>query len=522
MPPLVCRLGQLALVAVFAAGVSLPGLAGLLGPSREVFEDEARKPAPFPPLALSSLALNEFPGRFEAFVNDHLGLRDWLLAAHRLLAFDLLRTSPTPRVDLGRHRWLYLNEAAMYRELGITAQPPADEQLRRWRDVLEDRRCFLAELGGRLVVLPVPEKSAVYPEYLPRRLSHPSGPDAADGLAGSVPGVCVLDLRPALLACKQSARAYHVDDTHWTYEGAFAAYRVVAPALARGPADPAPLDWADLVPHGYRWPVGGDLARMAGLAYLYPREQHLLLLPRRPASARVECPLRYTDGLVPPGEFPPETWARRDGRGPSGVVFRDSFGIVLYPFLAEHFRTVTFMATAEFDPLLLDDRRPELVVCELAERMLRWRSAADVPGVRGYRYRLGFAAGRPLADLGATAPVTWGPVRVDRAPGGWQVESADEDAFVGLPIPAFAADEVPIVRVELTSPAEGEFRFLYRPVSTRGLTMPLCARRLLHPGRNELFIPLPDADPNGHWAFQARPAPGGYVLHALEVRAVPR
>src|SRR5690242_1353239 len=110
-PEAVSRVGRLALVVVFAAALALPGLAGLVAPASAALADENRPPAPFPSLAGGRAALAAFPARFEAFLNDRLGLRDRLLAWHRAVTFDWLKGSPSGRVDRGRHGWLFLNEA---------------------------------------------------------------------------------------------------------------------------------------------------------------------------------------------------------------------------------------------------------------------------------------------------------------------------------------------------------------------------------------------------------------------------
>ena len=51
----------------------------------------------------------EYLVKFEAYFNDHFGFRSQLVQTHNLLTYWLFRTSPLPKVIVGRQGWLFLS-----------------------------------------------------------------------------------------------------------------------------------------------------------------------------------------------------------------------------------------------------------------------------------------------------------------------------------------------------------------------------------------------------------------------------
>jgi hypothetical protein len=57
--------------------------------------------------------------------------------------------------------------------------------------------------------------------------------------------------------------------------------------------------------------------------------------------------------------------------GPTVIIFRDSFGRSVIPFLAEHFRRSLNIHSYALDDATIVRERPELVIQEIAERELQ-------------------------------------------------------------------------------------------------------------------------------------------------------
>ena len=68
---------------------------------------ENRRAADFPAAPRSALDWAAWPHAFEAWHNDHFGLREKFVRAHNELMIFGLHTSPSPRIAVGREHWIF-------------------------------------------------------------------------------------------------------------------------------------------------------------------------------------------------------------------------------------------------------------------------------------------------------------------------------------------------------------------------------------------------------------------------------
>jgi len=115
---------------------------------------------------------------------------------------------------------------------------------------------------------------------------------------------------------------------------------------------------------------GGDLANIIGLSELR-REEVLALDPIDTRKAQsFDWPASQVGRMEGPPRGVKETMAHDPGL-PRLVMFHDSFGNALVPFLSEHFsRAVHVSHGMGFDAPLLERERPDVVFQELTERYL--------------------------------------------------------------------------------------------------------------------------------------------------------
>jgi alginate O-acetyltransferase complex protein AlgJ len=59
-----------------------------------------------------------------------------------------------------------------------------------------------------------------------------------------------------------------------------------------------------------------------------------------------------------------------DKRLPRAVVFRDSFASALIPFLSEHFSRAVYLWQNDFDPDVIEQEHPDVVIQEIVSRHL--------------------------------------------------------------------------------------------------------------------------------------------------------
>ncbi len=310
-----------------------------------------------------------FLAQLDAFLADRVRLRDGLITLHARTLVDVFDASPAPKLVVGREGWFYFNDTvAIDQARGLATFDRAE--LERWQRVLEGRRDWLAERGIPFVVVLVPNKHIVYPEYLPRRFVRVSQDEQHAQLARHLAehsDLVVIDLLPTLLETKGRERIYHKTDTHWNDIGAYTGYREILAAVADAlPEYRDRLEPVKVKPHRFE-DRGIGLTSMAGLS-AYHREQILqldvadpqseILHPKRAQYARFEREQRPLAHGVPNTALP------------RAVMFRDSFSNALIPYLSENFRRVLYVWQRDLDPRFVEREEPDIVIQQIAGRLL--------------------------------------------------------------------------------------------------------------------------------------------------------
>jgi len=284
------------------------------------------------------------------------GERSWtreaLFAVDRVAAWTARALLPLgislrpDQVVVGREGWLFLGEGNdATRSATRRAPVEADAELgRRLATVASRWESYFARQGVRhFRIVMVPNKDAVYPEFLPD-WARPQQPAVVDRVLEAAGQARILDLRPALAAAKSGDHLlYHRTDSHWTFAGMGVGFRAMAEALG---SDLPDLRWPDA--SAYRVSAdpsrkGGDLANLLRVSPLLDDVQ--------PMIAALEWPLqteqidfhsgaqRWQGGNPPlfvPGA---PVLVRAEGAlNPIKLLWlRDSFGTKMAPMMAHSF-----------------------------------------------------------------------------------------------------------------------------------------------------------------------------------------
>ncbi|MBW2390992.1 MAG: hypothetical protein JRG89_21525, partial [Deltaproteobacteria bacterium] len=243
-------------------------------------------------------------------------------------------------------------------------------QLETWRRVLEARRDWLAERGIAFVLVLVPNKHQIYPEFMPDGLPRIGVEEQHAQLAGYLAEhstVQVVDLMPSLLEAKRSQRVYHRTDTHWNDLGAYLAYRKILEAVALAlPQYAEVLRPVEVELERYT-DKGIGLTSMIGLSDVY-REEVLQLVQLDPQSQilmDMKKPYKVLER-----EQRPLAHGVPGAALPRAVVFRDSFANALIPFLSENFRRVLYVWTRDVEARFVEREKPDIVIQQVAGRLL--------------------------------------------------------------------------------------------------------------------------------------------------------
>ncbi len=346
--------------AVFAFGLflALPLAVSLIRkPSPP--ENENRPLHDAPPYPRERWQLQSFPFVFDAYFADRTGFRKELLRLRRHAINGTLGDTTSDLVIPGRDGWLFMNVAG---PSGLPAvQPDRRADLREWAESLEERRSWLAERGIKYVVVVAPEKSSVYPEFLPEWVRRHPPPDNTAILKETVP---LVDPLPAILAAKATGQQlYFRKDSHWTDAGAFPAYTELGKILARELPGFRTKPIARFRPNPLRVELC-DMARALGLppsecaedVTIYDQPDFSAAMPpndelRRQMNAHDDR-LRHIDSVV-------AECATGTGKA---VFFHDSFGGNLVRMLASDFRRIVSAGTYGFPTNVIEAEKPDVVI----------------------------------------------------------------------------------------------------------------------------------------------------------------
>lgn len=355
-----------------------------LDPSPE--RDERRTLRTRPTLGFDAHSLASYPGDFDAFYGDRMGFRSSLIRWNNYIEVTWLDTIPdvgepgdlpvgTPiaarrggrgkQVVLGVDGWFfYGGEGALddYRGLGSLK----NRELAEWRREFEARRDWLRERDAEYLLLIAPNKESIYSEFMPkniRKIGSVSRLDQILSYLGERSDLIIVNPMPHLREARASERVYARTDTHWNDVGAHIAYLDLMEALqALFPAIEAhDRSWFRVRTEFGR---GGDLASLLGISESLSEEK--ITLQRKQMAGARRTQVNVLSSLE--ADSPPFAMTGTTSQISRAVVFSDSFGLVLVPFLSEHFGRIVFYEGTGFLKYVVLHERPQVVIEVMAER----------------------------------------------------------------------------------------------------------------------------------------------------------
>ena len=270
----------------------------------------------------------------------------------------------------GKQDWLFLGngyqDTVAKLKLAIV---PSDEEMEARRATFSRIAEAGAKYGAKSVLFLGPNKSNVYPEYLPEGL-RPSPVRYAsyflDKLKG-VPNLTVYDPTAHMLASKKSqGLLYWMTDTHWNDKGAFVAYADFAKSLG------LPIPLVEFKQGAVR---SGDLIDIAKLKNypLHAEDNWDVVWKNKPSWIERETPNDQTKRW---GAYPATVVNENPLSGMYVWVVGDSFTSGLRQYFNATFKETRYFGHWEDkheeipDALDKADRKPQMIIIVLVERNL--------------------------------------------------------------------------------------------------------------------------------------------------------
>lgn len=289
---------------------------------------------------------DNYLGDAAAWVNDHFYLRQTLVSSNHLLNKILFGTSGEDTVIVGKDGWLYFAET-LDNYTGLDAF--SDRELYAITQNLAMMAQYCQDNGTDFTFLIAPNKNTLYPQYMPDFGATAATPDSRkvlDMLASM--DVSTVDLFTQFQT--QPEILYYATDSHWHTKGAALAADLinetfgVKTAYYNGPFGIGEM------------PYTGDLYHMLFPAFEGTEEDPVY---------KDELNFTYTGKSTKPDAITLTTESAQPG---SILVYRDSFGNLLHPYLAASYGSAQFSRSNTYD--LTQDY--DHVLIELVERNLSY------------------------------------------------------------------------------------------------------------------------------------------------------
>lgn len=335
-------------IAVFFAMCLVPSVGLLINGPAEPAANEV--PAALP-------AVKNYDGTWNA--SYFTGLRDYVgkgfflrlegITGWDTLAASLFHSSGNDDVLIGPDGWLFFGAAA--NDISGAGQM-TDREIFCAARSLALMQEYAESCGARFVFTVPCGKYTLYPQHAPNFVTVAEGSNRERLMAAMAEqGVNYADLYEAFTAVDEEL--YWQLDSHWNAKGAALGADAILAALGRESGYYAGGFTSELI-------HSGDLYAM-----LYPTGTAL------EADYTPVTPLEfeYTSNFH---SYDDMTITTQSGAEGSLLMFRDSSGRSLYPYMADAFGAAYFSRMNSYDLTLIDAQEADTVVIELAERTLNY------------------------------------------------------------------------------------------------------------------------------------------------------
>lgn len=303
--------------------------------------------AEWPKLTVKGKWNEQYLQEMGTYFEEHFAFREKMVTANAVIRSKTVGSAVLDRVIVGENDWLYF-KGTLPDYLG--KDQLTDRQLFMTVKNLKIMQDYTTARGAQFLFISPFNKNTVYDENMPDRYLKTE----ENNLARLEPllteyEVNYLDLKAPFE--EQDKPLYFARDTHWNNEGALLAYQLIMSYFN------LPHESYLNVPAEERTDHVGDIDEM-----LYP------------TAPTKESNKYYPHSYKTVGDFTDnmDAWIEttRPEKGNRLLMYRDSFGESLLPFMADEFAQGYFSRYVPYNLLQVDQYQPTHVVVERAERTL--------------------------------------------------------------------------------------------------------------------------------------------------------
>ena len=293
----------------------------------------------------------EYLKQLGEYFEDHCALRPEMVTGFSTITINVFQTSCSKSVIYGKDGWLFLTDTlGDYTGTEVMNEREMFDCVRTLK--LIDRYCKTN--GMEFYFVTVANKNSLYGDKMPYYYVKTTKPGNRELLGEKIraEGINYIDLYDTF--AKEKKVLYFKTDTHWNNEGAALAAHIIHTATKTEHVD----RYTTKAPYKVRRDHEGDLATM-----IYP------------AAVPLEEDIYYNDSPVfeyvnkVKSNFDPKI-KTTGSRGKNLLMYRDSFGILLLPFMAESYENALFSRSLTVQVKDFESTKPNVVIIEKVERFL--------------------------------------------------------------------------------------------------------------------------------------------------------
>ena len=342
--------GKLIYCILFFAICLCPSLGMLV--TKQETSSENRQLSEFPSPKTEEGKINvEWLSQAGDYFQEHFAFRNELVTGNALLHGRLLETSTADGVIQGKNGWLYYKDSL---DDYLGQELLSDRSLFNIAHMLSMTQQALEEKGVNFLFTIAPNKNALYGDNMPYydklKVSDQTNRENLEGWL-KTEKVAYADLYQALM--EEDEVLYHARDSHWNNKGAALAADVLMDALGKD------HDSYEGESYTVRRDYTGDLDTM-----LYP------LASTADDEIYYDKETTYATVEEIQSNFDPRITTVNPVKEGSLVMYRDSFGNALLPYMADAYANAYFSRGIPYQLMDVETHSADTVIIERAERFL--------------------------------------------------------------------------------------------------------------------------------------------------------
>jgi len=286
---------------------------------KEIFEFEAEEVSDF----------------LDQYLIDHLSIRNRMIKFYNQLNIFVFRSSPVSiKAVVGKNGWFFMagEEIKTYNGTELFSE----NELMEFKDEMLRRQKIIESYGGKMLFAIVPNKSNIYPEYMPEHIVKANNVGYGKQLLKYLQenNLPVIDLYSPLTEAKKFNETYYHTDNHWNDYGAFVASNVILEEITKYFPGVNVLDLNS-------YPIKKEKEKPGNIAKMFSIENETVEYNYIPtpeigfkSTEKKLNKYKAPEGFVYAEEFEFTRYRNNDSL-PSVLIIRDSFGKKPFPYIAE-------------------------------------------------------------------------------------------------------------------------------------------------------------------------------------------